>query len=248
VAFKDHFSAQAGQYTRFRPRYPHQLLEFLAESVPVRHRAWDCGTGNGQAALALAEFFDQVVATDPSPQQIAHASPHPKVTYLVSTAEQCPLPTATVDLVGVAQALHWFDLERFYAEVRRVARAGGTLAVWSYGLATITTEVDDVVAYLYEDVLGHYWPPERKVVEKGYATIPFPFVELAVPGLTMTAHWDLRDFVGYLGTWSSTQRFIARHGRDPVDELLPKLKEAWGGDNKVREIHWPLNVRAGRVE
>ncbi len=247
MAFKDHFSTQAREYTRFRPRYPRELFAFLAGLAPTRQRAWDCGTGNGQAALPLAEFFDEVVATDPSAQQIAHASPHAKVTYLVSAAEHCPLSDETADLVCVAQALHWFDLERFYAEVRRVGRAGSALAVWSYGLATITPEVDAVVRYLYEDILGRYWPPERKVVEQGYKTILFPFDELAAPNLTMAARWSLVDLVGYLGTWSSTQRFIAQHGRDPRDGFVPKLNSDWGAEDVVHEVRWPLYVRVGRI-
>ena len=247
MTFKDHFSTQACQYTRFRPRYPRELFVFLAGLTPTHYRAWDCGTGNGQAAIALAEFFDQVVATDPSAQQIAHAAPHPKVAYLVSAAEHSPLGDGTVELVCVAQALHWFNLERFYAEVRRVGRAGSVLAAWSYGLATITPEVDAVVAYLYEDVLGRYWPPERKVVEQGYATVAFPFEELAVPKLTMAARWSLADLVGYLGTWSSTQRFIAENGRSPLDDLLGELKSAWGADQQLREVRWPLYARVGRI-
>src|SRR5262245_26273424 len=140
MSFKDHFSTQAGEYMLYRPRYPRALFEFLASIAPARDRAWDCGTGNGQAATALAEFFAEVVATDPSASQLVHARRHPKVRYLEAAAEQCPLADESVDLVTVAQAVHWFDLTKFYAEVRRVGRAGGVLAVWSYGLAKISPE------------------------------------------------------------------------------------------------------------
>ncbi len=200
--FKDHFSRQAEQYTQYRPHYPAELFRFLA-GVPARtERAWDCGTGNGQAAVELAKYFDEVIATDPSARQIEHAVEHPRVSYLVAPAEQAPLADSSVDLVTVAQALHWFDHPRFYGEVRRVLRPDGAIAAWCYALASITPEVDAVVWHLYSDLLGTYWPPERQMTMDGYATIPFPFAELPDPKIAMTAEWSLDDLLGYLGTWS----------------------------------------------
>ncbi len=247
MAFKDHFSGHADRYTQFRPRYPRELYQCLA-SLPARPGlAWDCGTGNGQAAVALAEFFDAVVATDPSQQQVNHAQAHPKVTYLVAPAEQSPLGDRSVDLVTVAQAIHWFDLDKFYAEVGRVARPGGVLAAWSYGLARIDPEVDRLVYHLYEDVLGRYWPPERHFVEDRYTTIAFPFAEIPTPEFSMTASWSLDDLLGYLGTWSSAQRYMAQHGADPLDPVRDDLLRAWGPPETKRAVNWPLFQRVGRV-
>ncbi len=178
MAFKDYFSAQARQYTQFRPRYPSTLFEYLSALTASHDLAWDCGTGNGQAAGDLARFFDEVIATDPSASQLAYAEAHSNVQYLVASAEECPLASHSVDLVTVAQAMHWFELPTFYEQVRRVGRVGGVLAAWSYGLAQITPEVDTVVAWLYWDLLGAFWPPERRLIEERYATIWFPFEEV----------------------------------------------------------------------
>jgi len=248
LTFKDHFSTQAGQYTQFRPHYPRAVFEFLATLPAKTERAWDCGTGNGQAAVALAEFFSEVVATDASAEQIAHAEPHPRVRYLVTAAEQTPLADGSVDLVAVAQALHWFDLEPFYAEVRRVACHGGIVAVWGYEMATVTPEIDRVVQHLYSDVLGSYWPPERRITELRYETIAFPFGELPVPTLKMTAQWKRDDLMGYLGTWSSVQQYIKRHGTDPVPQVSDEVAAAWGLADKTREVTWPLFLRVGRID
>jgi SAM-dependent methyltransferase len=248
VAFKDHFSVQADRYTQFRPGYPRALFEFLATLPHTRGRAWDCGTGGGQAALGLAEFFGEVVATDPSARQIEHAQQHPRVDYFVSSAERSPLCDASVDLVTVAQALHWFDLPRFYDEVRRVARPGGVIAVWSYALAETSPDVDRVVWHLYRDILDSYWPPERRIVETRYTTIPFPFREIPAGEFTMAAEWRLDDLIGYLGTWSSVQQYIERHAANPLSTVASDLSAAWGPPGTVRRVSWPLFVRVGHVD
>ena len=248
MAFKDHFSVQADRYTRFRPRYPRRLFEFLA-TLPARpERAWDCRTGNCQAALGLGEYFAEVVATGPSARQIAHAEKHPKVRYLISAAEQPPLANDSVDLITVAQALHWFDLERFYAEVRRVARPGGVVAAWGYELATITPVIDQVVRHLYSDLLGKYWPPERQTTETRYATVAFPFRELPGPTLESKAQWHLDALQGYLGTWSSVQKYIEWHAANPLDQAHDDLAAVWGSPERIRRVTWPLFLRVGRIE
>lgn len=257
MAFQDHFSTQASGYTQFRPRYPRELFAFLATLPAGRGAAWDCGTGNGQAAVDLALWFDEVIATDPSANQVAHAEPHQRVQYLVASAEGCPLPTGSIDLVTVAQALHWFDLDGFYAQVRRVGRTGSVLAVWSYGLAHITPPVDAVVQHLYGDLLGAYWPPERKWIEERYETIGFPFEELPVPEFAMTSQWNLRDLIGYLGTWSAVQKYteqtyseqkLTEHGAaDPLALVAAELERAWGAAEIRRVVRWPFYVRVGRI-
>lgn len=248
MAFADHFSRQSEQYIRFRPRYPRELFAWLATLPGKRETAWDCGTGNGQAAVDLAAHFARVVGTDPSANQVAHAVRHARVEYLVAAADACPLESDSVDLVTVAQALHWFDLDRFYRQVRRVARAGGVLAAWSYGLANISPQVDRVVEHLYAGILGDYWPAERALVEQRYRTIEFPFDEIAAPDFAMTAAWTLEDLLGYLSTWSSVQRYLERHGADPIDQVSGELAAAWEQSAEARPVRWPLYLRVGRID
>jgi ubiquinone/menaquinone biosynthesis C-methylase UbiE len=245
VTFKDLFSAGADLYARHRPTYPAALFEWLAAQAPGRERAWDCATGNGQAAVGLAERFGQVIATDASARQIANARPHPRVTYREAPAEASGLPPVSMDLVTVAQALHWLDRPRFYAEVRRVLRPGGLIAVWCYNLLEVTPGVDALVRHLYEDVVGPWWADDRALVDAGYRTVEFPFRELEVPPFTMAADWTLDDLEGYLRSWSAVQAYRAERGEDPVAALHPRLTGAWGVGAR-RPVRWPLQVRAGR--
>jgi len=247
MAFKDYFSSQACGYTRFRPRYPRELFAFVAGTAERRVHAWDCGTGNGQAAVALAEWFERVTATDASQSQLSHAEAHPRVTYVLARAEHCPLEPRSVDLVTVAQALHWFDLPAFYSEVRRVSRPGGVLAAWCYGLATIEAPIDRVVYHLYEDIVGAYWPPERHVIELKYATVEFPFAEFAAPECAIVQDWTCDDLLGYLNTWSSVEQYKKQNRLDPVAQIAPELRRAWGSQER-RAIHWPIYMRIGHVE
>lgn len=248
MQFKDHFSGHAEAYTRFRPYYPDALFEFLASLPEGRRAAWDCGAGNGQAAVRLAEFFDKVLACDASAKQIAHAQPHPRVRYFVAPVEQTEIDAGSIDLVVVAQALHWFDFERFYREVRRVAKPGGVLAVWCYGLTHVTPPVDELIGRLYADILGPYWPAERSFIESQYRTIPFPFQELSAPRFEMDAEWDLDCLLGYLGTWSAVQRYREQHNTDPLAQILPELRAAWGAPGEVRRVAWPLHLRVGKFQ
>ncbi|MBP3955508.1 class I SAM-dependent methyltransferase [Gemmata sp. G18] len=245
--FKDHFSGHAGDYRTFRPTYPPELFTFLASVVPAQGLVWDCGTGSGQAAVVLAEHFTRVFATDASAEQVKNAEPHPKVEYVVAPAEKCPLPDASADLVTVAQALHWFDLERFFAEVNRVCKPGGALAVWSYDLHSVNAEVDPVLDRLQSEFVGPYWPPERALVDAGYRTIPFPFDEIAVPPFEMSADWDLPTLIGYMNTWSATKRFQTANGFNPVERLDDALTAAWGAPATVRTVCWKFVLRVGRV-
>jgi len=247
MTFNDHFSDHADRYGVYRPSYPPDLFKYLASNVPRRDLVWDCGTGNGQAAHGLAAHFRRVVATDASAAQIAQARPHDRIEYFVAHAEQSPLPDCSVDLVTVAQALHWLDLDRFYPEVRRVARPGSVLACWCYELSTVDEQVDAVINRYYKEIVGPYWPPERELVESGYRTLPFPFEELTAPSFRMVASWDLHHLMGYLGTWSATARYRADRGQDPLNEVRQALADAWGHPDRVREVTWPLRLRIGRV-
>jgi SAM-dependent methyltransferase len=244
--FKDHFSRQAADYAKFRPRYPEDLFRFLATVAPGNELAWDCATGSGQAAVALADVFERVIATDASKTQIGNAEAHHRVEYRLAPAEASGIESQTVDLVTVAQALHWFDLERFDAEVRRVLRPRGVVATWAYKLARIETAIDRVVNHYYSEVVGAYWPAERALVE-AFEDLPFSFAEIATPSFAMEAEWDVEHLIGYLRTWSATQRFMAANRRDPLKDVEDDLRTAWGDAEGERQVVWPLTVRVGRV-
>jgi len=244
MSFKDHFSNQAADYARFRPRYPREMFEYLGTTAPGRKLAWDCATGNGQAAVELAEVFDRVIATDASEKQIANAQPHERVEYRVAPAEESSVESDSIDVVIVAQALHWFDLDRFYAEARRVLKPRGVLAASAYNLLRIEPAIDAIIDRYYHEVVGPFWPPERKLVEN-FGDLPFPFHEIEPPKIEMTTHWDLDHLIGCLQTWSSTQRFIAARGSDPVEQIIDQLRRAWGNAQQMRTVIWPLTLRVG---
>ena len=244
MGFKDHFSKQAADYAKFRPTYPQKLFEYLGRVAPSRQLAWDCGTGNGQAALGLASLFDRVMATDASEKQISNAQAHQRVNYRVAPAEESGIQSGTVDLITVTQALHWFDQNRFYTEAWRVLKSDGVLAASAYNLLHIEPPIDDVVNRYYYEVVGPFWTPERELVEN-FADVPFPFHEIEPPPFAMTAQWDLNRLIGYFGTWSSTQRFIEATGSDPVEQIIDELRAAWGNPEQTREVIWPLTLRVG---
>jgi ubiquinone/menaquinone biosynthesis C-methylase UbiE len=244
---KDHFSGHADRYEASRPTYPDALFAFLSSLCLRRELAWDCATGNGQAAAALAPYFSTIFATDASQKQIDHGRPRQNVQYRVAPADGSTLVNASVDLVTVAQALHWFDLPRFYAEVWRVARPEAVIAVWCYQLHNVTAEVDAIVDRYYTGIVGADWPPERRLVEEGYRTLAFPFSEVAPPSFQMVHRWDLNQVLGYLGSWSATQRYQKRTGTDPLDLIRDELAAAWGDSENTRDVTWPLNLRVGRI-
>ena len=244
--FKDHFSDLAARYAACRPDYPPELFAYLARVSPSHRVAWDCATGSGQAALGIAEHFARVVATDASAAQLTHARPHPRVEYRVAPAEASGLEAASVDLITVAQALHWFDLDAFYAEAVRVLVPGGVLAVWTYGAVLLDDPaLDAAVQRFAVETVGPYWPPERRLVDEGYRTIAFPFRELAPPALTLEQRWTLAELAGYLRTWSATARYVAAHGRDPVAALEQELRTGWHDPQLPRAVRWPLALRVG---
>lgn len=246
MTFKDHFSGHAKDYASYRPGYPEELLDFVSTLPRWRGTAWDCGTGSGQAALGLAERFEQVIATDPSAAQIEHAEPHPRIEYQTVAAEASGLRDASVDLVAVAQAFHWFDFERFFAETRRVLAPGGAVALWTYNLARITPEVDAWTDRMAHRHVGSWWPPERRWVDEEYRTIPFPFPEVEAPAFCYQVDWDLGRYLRYVGTWSACKRYEADTGRDPIAETRRDVTAAWGDPKTVRTISWPIFLRASQ--
>lgn len=243
--FKDHFSGASNDYQSNRPSYPDALFEFLATQAPGHHCAWDCATGTGQAAQGLAHYFDRVIATDGSATQIASALRDPRIEYRVATAESSGLEGASVDLVTVAQALHWFDIPAFFAEARRVLKPGGIIAIWSYNLLTIDPAIDAVINHLYGPVLDNYWPPERRLVESDYRDIESPFRQVATPAFSMESHWTLDQLLGYLRTWSAVRRYQSERGIDPVIATAESLLPLWGERHTIRTIHWPMPLRVG---
>jgi len=245
--FKDHFSSHSADYAEYRPGYPDALLEFLAGAAPAHDLAWDCGTGNGQVAVPLAARFRRVIATDASTAQIERARTHERVEYRVAPAESAPfLDSASVDLVTCAQALHWFDLDRFFAEVRRVLAPGGVLAAWCYDRVRVSPPVDRVMDRFYSEVVGPYWPPERRLVDAGYRPVALPLEEIEAPALAIRARWDYTRFTGYLMTWSASRRYLADCGRSPLEAVAPALANAWGVPAAERDLAWPLHLRIGR--
>jgi SAM-dependent methyltransferase len=244
----DYFSTQAADYARYRPHYPDELFAYLADAVPDRSLAWDCATGNGQVAVPLADYFDRVIATDMSEAQISHAERHPRVEYRVASAEASGLESESVNLVTVAQALHWFDLDGFYREARRVLMPSGALAVSSYGSAFLDdAELSATLADFEWGKLGDYWPPRRKFVGEALRDLPFPFRQTQPPQFALEAEWTLAEFIGYTRSWSATNRYVAQHGRDPLPELEAALRPHWGPAERRHTVRWPFVVRVGYV-
>jgi SAM-dependent methyltransferase len=248
ASFKDHFSGHAAAYADARPRYPDALFGWLANLTVEHDTAWDCGTGNGQAALGLAAHYREVIATDPSRKQIENAFAHARVSYRVAPGESPGLQAQSVDLVTVAQALHWFDRPKFYTEVKRVLKPGGVIAVWCYGVCTITPEIDGALREFYDGTVGSYWPPERRLIDDAYRSIEFPFAEIAEPVFSMQQDWNLPQFLAYLGTWSAVQRYINQNGHDPLGEFKESLRGIWGVSDTQRQVCWPLHIRVGKSD
>ena len=244
----DHFSAVAAEYARSRPTYPDALFAWLADAAPGRTLAWDVGAGSGQASVALAAHFEHVLATDLSADQVAAAEPHPRITYRAAPAERSGLEGGSTDLVAVAQALHWFDLGPFYAEVRRVAKPRGLVAAWTYGILTVEgIEADRIVDHYYHGTVGPHWPAERRHVENGYADLDFPFERVAAPAFAIERDWTLAQLLGYVRSWSATARLARASGVDPVVALEAELAPAWGDAARTRRITWPITLHAGRA-
>ncbi len=252
MTYEDHFSGHADAYARHRPRYPDELFAWLATESPDRALAWDAGTGNGQVAIALADHFDHVVATDASSDQLAHAVRHERVEYRNEAADQGSLASASVDLITAGAAAHWFELDGFYRQVQRVGKKRAVIALFSYGPRDFADAYelqfhDPIVHRFQENVLAGFWPERIQYVHDRYATLPFPFDEIAAPPFTMTADWNLHELLAFLDTWSASQRYFQERGTHAIDEIKPELTRTWGDPASRRHFECPLFVRAGRV-
>ena len=248
--FKDYFSSASDDYKRFRPLYPAALFDYLANVSPSTALAWDCGCGNGQASVELAARFNRVIASDASAAQIDQAAQAPNLEYKVSPAEILATPDASLDLLTVAQAIHWFDHPRFFAEVDRALKPGGVLAAWGYQLLYTDTALDAVVENFHSNIVGPYWPPERALLDNGYSRISFPYPRASCPQesppeFRMTARWQFSHLLGYLNTWSAVKQFEKAHGRNPLADVFDVMLAAWGDPETARDIYWPLILYVG---
>jgi len=245
MTFKDYFSGHASSYEQYCPSYPQSFFAVLKSISPGAQRALDVATGNGQAAIGLSHYFAEVLGIDASNQQIKSARTCSNVTYRVASAEDTGCDSNSMDIITVAQALHWFDLERFYAEVKRVLKPGGVVAAWCYVNCTVNEEIDFYLNDYYHNVVGSYWPPERIHVEQGYADLYFPFSKVAVPAFEICSDMNLNNFIGYLGTWSSTVRYQKATGENPLIPLYEKISSVWGDSDTLRTVRWPILTRVG---
>lgn len=248
MTFKDHFSIQSEIYAKYRPTYPTALFDYLESVVPETGIVWDCAAGSGQCAAGLKTKFPRIIATDASQSQIVHATYDEKISYLVSTAEKAAIRSNSVDLITVAQSLHWFRFEEFYSEVRRILKPDGVLAAWCYTICQVTPQIDKTIFEFYYDLLGPYWDSARFHVDGGYASIPFPFVEIETLDLIMQSHWDFLEFVGYISTWSAVQKYKQQRKHNPITMIYDRLLRLWGHEETPRKITWPIHLRVGRIK
>lgn len=248
MTFKDHFSGHAQAYADARPSYPDELYQFLSAQCEQHDLVWDCATGNGQAAVSLAKRFKRVIATDGSAEQVEQARLVENIEYRQMTAEKPLLRKNSCDLITVAQALHWFDTDRFFDNAKACLKPEGVLAAWCYAVHQINDPVDTVVKSLYEEILGEYWPPERRLVENHYRDISFPFTTSFQRDFVMTCEWNLLQLCDYFTSWSALQRYRKKNGSDPLELVIKDLREAWGRDpEKAHIVTWPLTVKLARM-
>ncbi|MFP6862625.1 class I SAM-dependent methyltransferase [Pseudomonas sp.] len=239
------FGARADAYASFRPHYPASLFAWLAAQCPERLRALDIACGNGQASRPLREYFKQVLACDASLEQLHAGADQPGLQLFVAEAQAQPLPSQSLDLIVVAQALHWFATPEFFSEVRRLLKPGGVFCAWCYSLMRIDEELDALIDDFYWNTLGGYWPAGRASVDAGYRDINNPFAPLIPPASAIEISWTLEQLLGYLRTWSAVQRYEQQNGADPLLQLQPKLRQVWRDAKQPRFVRWPLHFLAG---
>lgn len=244
---KDNFSTRSDNYAKFRPTYPSELFQFIYSKLENRKNAWDCGTGNGQVALELAKSFESVFATDISKSQIENAFKVNNIHYSVQPAEKTNFESGIFDLIMVAQAIHWFDFDKFYTEVNRTAIDNSWICVVGYGKLSVSKEVDSIIDDLYHNILGLYWDKERTYIEEKYKTIPFPFAEIKVPDFSIQLSWSFDQLIGYLNTWSAAKHFIRERNFNPIENLQRKMEKVWD-DGLSKQIDFPLLFRMGQVQ
>ena len=241
---KDRFSEHASQYATYRPTYPKSLYDFIFSHIEKFDTAWDCGTGNGQVARDLSMKFKEVYTTDISEKQLANGYQRNTIFYS-KAGEETIFSNHQFDLITVAQAIHWFDIQKFYDEVGRVAKVNAVLAVWGYSLLNVSPEIDKLLTHFYAQVVGPYWDTERKLIDEQYKNIPFPFKEIRTPEFKFSFEWTLEEFRGYISTWSSVQKYIQANQVNPVEDFIAEVQPLWKGERQT--ITFPLFMRLGRV-
>lgn len=241
---KDNFSKQSKLYSQFRPGYPKELYDFLLPLVPEKKAAWDCGTGNGQVAGELANHFEKVFATDISENQIKNAVRKNNIFYKVESTENTSFEDNQFDLITIAQAIHWFDFDRFYREVNRTLKPNGIIAAIGYQIMSIDDETDKIIRDFYENTTGPYWDKERRYIDENYLTIPFPFKEIETPKLHSVYEWNIDQLIGFLNTWSAVQHYITKNKSNPVDTIIGELKKCWRS-NPTKTVVFPILLRVG---
>jgi ubiquinone/menaquinone biosynthesis C-methylase UbiE len=244
---KDLFSNQASLYAQYRPGYPGGLFEHILQHVNNRQLAWDCATGNGQAAVELAQYFEKVMATDISEKQLQQALPHEKITYSLTTAEQTPFADNSFDCITIAQAYHWFKFDAFEKEVLRVAKPGAIIAIWGYSLIVSDNEaLNALIKTFYRETVGAYWDKERSYIDDHYTTVPFPYEPLPAKEFQINVQWNRQQLTGYFNTWSSVQHFIKANQYNPVNELAVAIEKMWP-DDTGKNFYFPLFLKLGKV-
>lgn len=245
--FKDYFSTQAKEYSKYRPKYPDELFSFLSSLVSEHNTAWDCATGNGQAAIGLVPYFNKIIATDPSSSQIEHAEQNPKIEYRIATAENSGLETNSIDLLTVATAIHWIDTPKFYPEAKRIIKNGGVLAVWTYSESTVNDEIDEVSRHYGHTVIGEHWPEENKKAWDFENQIHLPFEAIETPKFEIHLDWTLDDYLKYLYTWSATHNYIRKTGNNPIEIVYNDFLKAWKDKDQTRDVKKYIRLKAGRI-
>ncbi|MEL6256157.1 MAG: class I SAM-dependent methyltransferase [Bacteroidota bacterium] len=245
MKFQDHFSRHASIYQKFRPHYPPELFAYLAGLCENQMLAWDCGTGNGQAAWGLSTHFQNVIASDPSQAQIDQARAHPRITYRLASAEESGLKNQSVDLICIAQPLHWVDFNRFYPEAQRILKKGGLISTWTYGLPRLNEELDQIIQSFHDESLKGFWRDENEFVSRSYPTIPFPFPEIPSPNFQMKKEGNFEDLLGLIESISAVQRYKEAYGRNPLFKIRTELLHAWGASEKKRTFSWDIHLLIG---
>jgi len=248
MEFKDFFSEQSTEYAKYRPRYPDELFEYLSSITNEHKKAWDCAAGNGQAALSLTHYFDEVIATDASEKQIQNATGHPKIKYMVASAENSGIESNSVDLLTVATAIHWFNLAKFYAEAKRTLKPEGTLAIWNYASSNVNEAVDSVTDHYMNEIVGSYAAPDFWRGVNSETDIDFPFDRIKTPDFKIRQNWSFRDYINYIMTWSPTRNYIKQKKSNPLEIIFDVFKKAWGDENEKKEIIWKLTLKAAKVK
>lgn len=244
---KELFSNHSETYARYRPTYPQELFDYIFQFVEKKKHAWDCATGNGQAASVLADHFEKVEASDISEAQISHAVQKPNIQYHVCPAEQTPFADNSFDLITVATAYHWLNWKKFYEEATSVGKPNCVVAVWSYNIFSTEEErVNKIIDRFYKRITHPYWDYERKYVDDSYTTVEFDFDPLPAKDFEIRLNWNKEHFIGYLESWSAVQKFIQQNNSSPIDLIRKDLDTVWN-DEETKPIHFPLFLRIGRI-